>query len=749
MVTEAHDHPGLYVPSRVAAQMQTEMEKQQNIGALPPALGGDSSVLISGARAPDLGAIDVLRLYGKSPWLRAVVNKVGKAVGTAQWTLHVVPLGRRNGIDTDAPRAYYGKVRKLQRNWDVRMRRRTMRMLKAEQELEEIVDHPLLALLQNMNPVLLAATAFQLTQMYMDLVGEWFWMLERNPFTVPKAIWPIPPTWVVDLPSNKRPSFKLRISGKDIEVPATEMIMARDPNPMNPYQRGIGIAKTLGDELATDEYAANHTKNFFFNRARPDIIISGKRLDRVSTHRLEERWLEEHQGFWRVFKPIFLSGEVDIKELTQGMKDLGVQELRERIRDTVISIYGAPPEKLAVLSSSNRATITAANQFWNQDVILPRLEMLRMIMQEALVPEFDDRLILDFESPAADDPEHRLAVMEASPNWFTANEWRAEADFDADDRFGNMRGVPTGVIEIDAGDDDDGLDGPTGDPPPAPDDGPEPMQPPVGSTSLRAHKATQRDIAQIAAAARVEEVEGVLPSVAEEEITSFANRRLSEIGVDIDFNASDPRVVNHLRELGGDRIRNINETTRTRIRRTLVRGVEQGDDIGRLTRRLRAVFSEATGPRALMIARTESVRAMNVGQLAATIQAGFEGKRWLSTRDQRVRDSHIALDGQERAVNEDFESPVTGARGPHPGNLGVPEEDVNCRCTVISIPRMQRDAGDDSGHPFDTEEKLESYWKTNERARQPFERKMRTEMTRAFRRQQRAVQAKLEELLQR
>ena len=63
-----------------------------------------------------------------------------------------------------------------------------------------------------------------------------------------------------------------------------------------------------------------------------------------------------------------------------------------------INVFGIPPEKLGVVNESKRSTIAAADFFWNKDIILPRMEFIRMFLQLHLVPDFDDKLILDYET---------------------------------------------------------------------------------------------------------------------------------------------------------------------------------------------------------------------------------------------------------------------------------------------------------------------------------------------------------------
>ena len=52
-------------------------------------------------------------------------------------------------------------------------------------ELEEIEEHPLLDLLNNCNPYMTGTFMRQLTQIYLDSVGEAFWIKERNNLGMP------------------------------------------------------------------------------------------------------------------------------------------------------------------------------------------------------------------------------------------------------------------------------------------------------------------------------------------------------------------------------------------------------------------------------------------------------------------------------------------------------------------------------------------------------------------------------------
>lgn len=358
---------------------------------------------------PARGTHEILEAYNELPWLRAVVNKVSRSVASTGWHLYVV---------TDKGKAI--KAANVQYA-DFEARKR---YLKQQGTIKEITDHPLLDLLNYGNRVMTGFTVRQLVQIYLDLTGEAFLLKERDKAGIPVALLPIPPDWVISIPTEDRPYYRVSHRGFNEEIPERDVLYISEPNPVDPYGRGSGMARSLADELETDEYAAKHTKAWFYNRARPDVIISAEGLTPEDTRRLEQDWLNKNQGFWRVYKPYFLSKKVDVQTLNQTFENMQLVELRKYERDTIIHVYGVPPEILGIIESSNRSTIEASDYLFSRWVVQPRLELLRSYMQERLVPEFDDRLILEYDNPVPEDKEYALRVAQAAPWSLTVNEWR-------------------------------------------------------------------------------------------------------------------------------------------------------------------------------------------------------------------------------------------------------------------------------------------------------------------------------------
>lgn len=125
----------------------------------------------------------------------------------------------------------------------------------------------------------------------------------------------------------------------------------------------------------------------------------------------------------------------------------------------------------------------------------------------------------------------------------------------------------------------------------------------------------------------------------------------------------------------------------------LTDGTNAGESLEQLAARVDRVLdysgSERWTNRARVIAQTETTRAYGAGTMAAGAeQSRVTGrmlrKRWDTERDNRVRESHRAVDGEVR----DLWAPwyVDGFPLMFPGDpMAPPELVVNCRCDLVII----------------------------------------------------------------
>lgn len=153
--------------------------------------------------------------------------------------------------------------------------------------------------------------------------------------------------------------------------------------------------------------------------------------------------------------------------------------------------------------------------------------------------------------------------------------------------------------------------------------------------------------------------------------------------VEIAMNGSDMR-----RFIARKRIRiaGINATTIRHVRRALETGLREGVTINTMAQRIGRITG-VSGPRAITIARTETLQALNFGRATGFRAAGVTTKAWLTARDDAVRPEHTQTerDTFARPIPIDQAFLVGGFALMQPGDpAGPPQHVINCRCTLIA-----------------------------------------------------------------
>lgn len=152
--------------------------------------------------------------------------------------------------------------------------------------------------------------------------------------------------------------------------------------------------------------------------------------------------------------------------------------------------------------------------------------------------------------------------------------------------------------------------------------------------------------------------------------------------LDLNFGSQDLLV-----ELSEELSKQISRTTANAVTRSIQNSLINGESITQIADNIDQIAAFGVG-RSMNIARTEATKALNRSAVEAYRQASQETgltieKEWLAVQDGNTRPSHGDLDGVKVGIDELFE--IDGYTALSPGDFGEPEEDCNCRCTVIPV----------------------------------------------------------------
>lgn len=242
---------------------------------------------------------------------------------------------------------------------------------------------------------------------FMELVGEWYWVLNRGPSGkgVPIEIWNVRPDRMTPVPDKKNFLAGWVYTGPNgEEVPLTndEVIQMKYPDPSDPY-RGLSAVQSLMAVIDSSKYTSEWTRNFFLNSATPGGIVQfAKRLSDDEFNEFVARWRQQHQGVARGHRVGVLEQGAEWIPNTMTMNDMQFADLNKISRDQIREAYRIHQAMLGNSDDVNRANAQTAEEVhvaWHE---VTRLERTRDVLNEFYLPLFGrtaEGREFDFDDP--------------------------------------------------------------------------------------------------------------------------------------------------------------------------------------------------------------------------------------------------------------------------------------------------------------------------------------------------------------
>lgn len=590
---------------------------------------------------------------------------------------------------------------------------------------------------------------FEATAAYLLLQGDCFWYMGLGKTTGrPRDIVVLRPDKVgtdVDK-TGKINGYFIRQEGADpIPLEVNEVLRFNLFNPESAYE-GKSVVQTAADYIETDNSTAQFTKNFFRNNAGLSGVLSLKgEITKNSFKKFVRKWREKYQGVDNAGKVAILrDSQAAFTKVGLGLDELDMKALREMTLDDVFMAFKVPKPLLgkAEQTGLGRGNVEALEYIFAKYNIEPKMKRLDSVLQFALFRYYglvQSQMRFTHENIIPADKEHDLAVRTAGVDkWLTRDEIRDEDGKDSipggDQLFVPINSIPINEASLEtapvsesalanakfkpitvkiAAKKKDLIKANTNERfrlslmrnqsqyeklyrrtlAPIFDE-----QRQEALTNLEAHgasltKAQGAKLFDDAAydAMMLEDLTPVLYDLAETQ-GGIAMRFAGD--EDNEFHLTS-KIQEHLQRNTQKMATNFNDETLAALNSTLAEGIQAGEGVGSLKKRVISVYDNVEGYRAERIARTETLKASNDATVEAYRQTGFvRAKEWVvnpgacpQCRDFEGKsvpldsaflglgESYTILDdeGNEQIYTNDYDT------------IEQPPLHPNCRCTVIPV----------------------------------------------------------------
>lgn len=278
--------------------------------------------------------------------------------------------------------------------------------------INEVVEHPALSLLCRVNACYNYHELIGLTQLYLDLTGNAYWLIKPDHFGLPAEIYPLPAHSVAPIRDDDGFIVGWKV-GHGLEATSygvNEIIHFKYPNPVDPYGEGLSPVRAAWQRIQIGWKELGYLDSTLTNNARPDAILSPKDgISPLEAERLAKEFSQRFRGQGNG-GVLVTDQQMILSPLNFPPKDLAELQLYNVIKTQICNVFHVPVDLLE-LGESNRATAEAALYSLAEFSIKPRMRVLVGKMNEKLLPLFDQgqgRLFLEAEDVVPDDKQFEL-----------------------------------------------------------------------------------------------------------------------------------------------------------------------------------------------------------------------------------------------------------------------------------------------------------------------------------------------------
>jgi len=324
------------------------------------------------------------------------------------------------------------------------------------EEIVEIVEHPFLELMRDVNPFREGFEFMEETSLWLDDTGNAYWYvvtgtgLMKN---IPVQLWLLPSNLVTIVPDKKKfiKAYKYGIKGKKVDIDPESIIHFRRPSLKDKF---YGYGPVEGAFRAITGF--NDIEHYESGTARnpiPQLIIKYLTgfIDRKHRRELTTDWnrMLNNAALDRSNVAGIADGAFDVTPISMKPKEIISPKGREIRREEIVNAFG---QSLALYTENpNRANAESAIFVWAKFELDPSMTRIAQKINQTLLPMYDgsERLFCMFDKVAQEEKEFllKMDVDDRQNNIRTVNEIRIGRGMEpseeekADELFGEAPAV--------------------------------------------------------------------------------------------------------------------------------------------------------------------------------------------------------------------------------------------------------------------------------------------------------------------
>ena len=538
---------------------------------------------------------------------------------------------------------------------------------------------------------------------------------------LPREFWVVMPDMVKPIPSNQAgewlKGWEVQTGdGKTFVVPPEQFVHFMQFDPGNPYW-GIGDLQSAARTVDTDNEAQDTQKVQLQNRSVPpgvfqfDQTLNDEQFEEAS-QRVREKFLQKNKRG----EPWVLGGGYKWQQMSLTPVEMDFISSRLSNKRDIAAAFGLDPWWVGDREHSTYNNVSEARKALYEDVVIPLLDDVAFTLNLRIAPMYGDDITIkyDLSNVSAMREDFGKKTDQASKLWAMGVPFE-QINSKLELGFEEFEGWETGYLPFSVM--------PTGGSGNREQET-EPVKMLTKSLNLETEEQKSAHWKRIDRRRLVwantlqkryaklygKEGQAVVDAIGGEKSAKFTPDSLSQsakkaidklkaewlaliaasssaliedfggvVATDIGttFNTSGAAVRNWIKEHAAENVKSILETNLDDVRRVILKGVDDGLTRPQIASKLRDFYDDRSTYKAMRVARTETAQAAGFGQREVASQSGVANKKqWLSSRDSRVRDSHIAIDGELRNFDEPYSNGLM-----YPGDpSGDLEETIMCRC---------------------------------------------------------------------